>query len=152
MAKYECKICGYVFDEQQAGESFENLYSCPICDADRSGFKLIEEDEVKAEEEDGDDDFVFEEADEDIAKEETSNEEEAASEEAVESNINIEEEPYEEASGSENFSQDAAENNSTGSFADFLREKEKEKESELTSRNEFKDFIDEVLEENAESE
>ncbi len=149
MAKYECKICGYVFDEQQAGESFENLYSCPICDADRSGFKLIEEDEVKNEEEDGDDDFVFEEADEDIAEGEASKTEEAPASDSFELNT---EEPYEETVSSENNSFETAEENSSGSFADFLKEKEKEKESELTSRNEFKDFIDEVLEENAQEE
>ncbi len=146
MAKYECKICGYVFDEQQAGETFENLYSCPICDADRSGFKLIEEDEVKNEEEDGDDDFVFEEADEDIAEGEASKTEEAPAADSFELNT---EEPYEESVSSENDSSESAEENATGSFADFLKEKEKEKESELTSKNEFKDFIDEVLEENA---
>ena len=68
MAKYECKICGYVFDEQQAGETFDNLYSCPICDADKSAFELIEADENKEDEFDDGDDFVFEEADEETAE------------------------------------------------------------------------------------
>ena len=68
MAKYECKICGYVFDEQQAGESFDNLYSCPICDADKSAFELIEADENKEDGFDDEDDFVFEEADEETAE------------------------------------------------------------------------------------
>ena len=79
MAKYECKICGYVFDEQQAGETFDNLYSCPICDADKSAFSLIEADEntsEKTEDSDDDDDFIFEEADEteDTKESETSEE------------------------------------------------------------------------------
>ena len=68
MAKYECKICGYVFDEQQAGETFDNLYSCPICDADKSAFELIEADENKEDGFDDEDDFVFEEADEETAE------------------------------------------------------------------------------------
>ena len=63
MAKYECKVCGYVFDEQQAGESFDNLYSCPVCDASKIEFKIIEEEEVPQKEETTEegDDFVFEE-------------------------------------------------------------------------------------------
>ena len=69
MAKYECRVCGYVFDEQQAGESFDNVYSCPICDADKESFKVIEADDSdsdsKAEESTNEDDgdFFFEEAD-----------------------------------------------------------------------------------------
>ena len=139
MAKYECKICGYVFDEQQAGETFDNLYSCPICDADKSAFNLIEEDEdSKAETEDDDDDFVFEEADDEngTAKEESSEEAKA--------DDNKEDEEKAESS------EENKEENGSTSFADFLKEKES---SHLTA-SEFgsygrKDFIDEVLEENS---
>ena len=31
MAKYKCKICGYVFDEEKEGKSFDELDVCPIC-------------------------------------------------------------------------------------------------------------------------
>lgn len=31
MAKYKCKICGYVFDEEKEGKSFDELDVCPMC-------------------------------------------------------------------------------------------------------------------------
>ena len=77
MAKYECKICGYEFDEQQAGELFENLYSCPICDADKSCFVMTEGDpeekkeETEEEASEATDEFVFE----DVEEEKTETEE-----------------------------------------------------------------------------
>lgn len=65
MAKYRCDVCGYLFDEQQAGETFENIYSCPICDSDKDSFQCIEADpKTEENEEEEDDGFFFEEADE----------------------------------------------------------------------------------------
>ena len=40
MAKYRCDVCGYLFDEQQAGETFDNIYSCPICDSDKDSLAM----------------------------------------------------------------------------------------------------------------
>lgn len=77
MAKYECNKCHYLFDEQTAGESFDNLYSCPICDAGKECFILIEGDAEKTEvnnDDDSDKEFTFEEAEENEVTEESTNE------------------------------------------------------------------------------
>lgn len=152
MAKYECKICGYVFDEQQAGETFDNLYSCPICDADKSAFNLIEADEPAAEDTDDDDDFVFEEADEteEAAEPETSEEKPNPVYESLfttvsefsssDSMFSKTEEPKEETTEESNEEKNDESDGLTGSFADFLKERENEG---------HKDFIDEILEQNA---
>ncbi|MBN1644200.1 MAG: rubredoxin [Dehalococcoidales bacterium] len=53
MAKYECVICGYIYDPEKGdpdgkippGTSFENLpdnWTCPICGASKSEFKKVE--------------------------------------------------------------------------------------------------------------
>ena len=84
MAKYECKVCGYIYNEQHAGRTFDELTECPICnegkenfialDADNNPIELVKEEvketeefveEVKAE------DNFFEEAKEDAKDEET---------------------------------------------------------------------------------
>ncbi|VAX24928.1 Rubredoxin [hydrothermal vent metagenome] len=39
--KYECSICGYVYDEGEEGKSFEDLpddWTCPICGAGKEEF------------------------------------------------------------------------------------------------------------------
>ncbi len=59
MAKYECKVCGYIYNEQQAGRPFEELTECPICNEDKSNFKMLEEEEVFFEWADGDDDNII---------------------------------------------------------------------------------------------
>lgn len=46
MAKYECKVCSYIYNEQQAGRPFEELTECPICNEDKSNFVMLEEEEV----------------------------------------------------------------------------------------------------------
>ena len=77
MAKYECKVCGYIYNEQHASRSFEELSECPICNEGKENFVALDADnnpmedvkeEVKAE-----DDF-FTEAKQDevvVEKEET---------------------------------------------------------------------------------
>ena len=60
MAKYECKVCGYIYNEQHAGRTFDELTECPICnegkenfialDADNNPIELVKE-EVKETEE-----------------------------------------------------------------------------------------------------
>lgn len=50
MAKYKCKICGYIFDEEKEGKKFAELddnWSCPACTAPKHLFEKIQE--VKAE-------------------------------------------------------------------------------------------------------
>ena len=53
MKKYECEICGYVYDPEigddengiDAGTSFEELpedWVCPVCGAPKSDFSLLE--------------------------------------------------------------------------------------------------------------
>jgi rubredoxin len=49
MAKFECSVCGYIFDEQQAGMQFSEIDVCPICNESRDVFKRLEEEEVKSE-------------------------------------------------------------------------------------------------------
>ena len=54
MAKYECTICGYIYDPEQGdtdgnispGIPFEELpddWACPVCGASKSEFEKIEE-------------------------------------------------------------------------------------------------------------
>jgi rubredoxin len=54
MAKYECTVCGYIYDPAlgdpdgkiEPGTPFEKLpddWVCPICGADKSQFKKAEE-------------------------------------------------------------------------------------------------------------
>ena len=53
MQKYECQVCGYVYDPEQGddtsgiapGTSFGDLpddWICPVCGADKSQFSPIE--------------------------------------------------------------------------------------------------------------
>ena len=46
MKKYECTICGYIYDDAKESVKFEDLpddWTCPICGAPKSVFKKIEE-------------------------------------------------------------------------------------------------------------
>ena len=54
MKKYRCEVCGYVYDPAQGdeaadippGTAFEDLpddWVCPICGAEKSEFRLLEE-------------------------------------------------------------------------------------------------------------
>lgn len=68
MAKYECKVCGYIYNEQHAGRPFEELTECPICNEGKENFFAhgdagAEQPKVAepAVDIDEDDDFVFEE-------------------------------------------------------------------------------------------
>lgn len=31
MARYECSVCGYIFDEEKEGKAFSELERCPVC-------------------------------------------------------------------------------------------------------------------------
>lgn len=154
MAKYECRICGYVFDEQQAGESFDNVYSCPICDADKEGFKLIDGDETSTDAKldestsEEDDDFFFEEADgtieksSDFANENTAS---ADSENTFDKKEDAEAKSESNDAAADAEKEDIPESESAfNSFADFLKAKEENKDEHKPF--ETKDFIDEVLE------
>lgn len=44
MAKYKCSICGYVFDEEKEGKSFDKLSACPVCGHPADVFQRIGED------------------------------------------------------------------------------------------------------------
>lgn len=49
MAKYLCKVCGYIYDEAREGVLWEQLpadWKCPLCDSDKSYFQLVEESSV----------------------------------------------------------------------------------------------------------
>ncbi len=89
MAKYECRFCKYVFDEQTAGESIEDVYSCPVCDADKSYFQKISADEEEKETEEPDEELVFEEDKENL-NETGENNEEKPLEEVNEDNVSDE--------------------------------------------------------------
>lgn len=42
--KYECAVCGYVYDESEEGKSFEDLpddWTCPICGAGKEEFDEV---------------------------------------------------------------------------------------------------------------
>ncbi|MBD3212171.1 MAG: rubredoxin [Candidatus Lokiarchaeota archaeon] len=45
MAKWECLVCGYVYDEEEEGTPFEDLpedWVCPVCGAPKDQFEKIE--------------------------------------------------------------------------------------------------------------
>lgn len=44
MAKYECKVCGYIYNEQHAGRPFEELSECPICNESKANFIALDAD------------------------------------------------------------------------------------------------------------
>ncbi len=46
MAVYKCEVCGYLYDEEKEGIKWEDLpddYSCPVCGAVKSQFKIVKE-------------------------------------------------------------------------------------------------------------
>lgn len=47
MAVYVCKVCGYVFDEEKEGKSFDDLEVCPICKQPKDVFVKEEGPEIK---------------------------------------------------------------------------------------------------------
>lgn len=51
MAKYKCKICGYVFDEEKEGKSFEELDVCPVCKQPKDVMFLVNEGESTSQKE-----------------------------------------------------------------------------------------------------
>lgn len=45
MAKYECTVCGYIYDEEKEGVPWDQLpedWLCPDCDSDKSYFECAE--------------------------------------------------------------------------------------------------------------
>lgn len=50
MAQYKCSVCGYVFDEEKEGQSFDEFKECPMCRHPKDSFQKIDEKmDVKAE-------------------------------------------------------------------------------------------------------
>lgn len=47
MAVYVCKVCGYVFDEEKEGKSFDELEVCPICKKPKEVFIKQEQPEIR---------------------------------------------------------------------------------------------------------
>lgn len=43
MARYQCGICGYIFDEDAEEKEFSDLEKCPVCGASMDKFRLVEE-------------------------------------------------------------------------------------------------------------
>ena len=46
MARYRCKICGYIYDEEKEGVKFSDLpddWKCPLCKASKTSFEKITE-------------------------------------------------------------------------------------------------------------
>ncbi len=60
MAKYECKVCGYIYNEQHAGRPFAEITECPICNESKDNFFLLEGEEVVSEWKDEDEAEVVE--------------------------------------------------------------------------------------------
>ena len=51
MARYECSVCGYIYDEDQEGTAWEALpddWVCPQCGSDKSSFNRIEDETATA--------------------------------------------------------------------------------------------------------
>lgn len=49
MARYQCPMCGWVYDEEVEGQPFSSLDSCRMCGSPASGFIRIEDDAETAE-------------------------------------------------------------------------------------------------------
>ena len=50
MAKYKCKLCGHIYDEEKEKVKFTDLpddWKCPMCFAPKNLFELVEENEVE---------------------------------------------------------------------------------------------------------
>lgn len=43
MARYQCGICGYIFDEDAEEKEFSDLEKCPVCGGSMDKFRLVEE-------------------------------------------------------------------------------------------------------------
>ena len=46
MSKYECEVCGYIYDEEAEGTKWEDLaddWVCPDCAVGKDQFKVVEE-------------------------------------------------------------------------------------------------------------
>jgi rubredoxin len=46
MARYECTVCGYIYDEEKEGTPWNRLpedWVCPLCGSEKVYFKLVEE-------------------------------------------------------------------------------------------------------------
>ena len=44
MAKYKCKVCGYIYDEDKKGVKWEDLpetWRCPACGAVKAKFNKV---------------------------------------------------------------------------------------------------------------
>ena len=44
--KYECTLCGYIYDEEVEGVKWEDLpddWTCPLCGASKEDFQPFEE-------------------------------------------------------------------------------------------------------------
>ncbi len=65
--RYKCLLCGYIYDEEKEGKTFDQISACPVCGAPSSMFQLIEEEgnepDVSAavEEKAGEDSLAYEE-------------------------------------------------------------------------------------------
>lgn len=50
MAKWICTVCGYIYDEEEAGTAFEDLpddWLCPVCGADKEAFKKEDQNRIE---------------------------------------------------------------------------------------------------------
>lgn len=43
MAQYKCSVCGYVFDEEKEGQSFDEFRECPMCRHPKDSFQKMDE-------------------------------------------------------------------------------------------------------------
>jgi rubredoxin/mono/diheme cytochrome c family protein len=53
MARYECSVCGYVYDESKEGGSWDDLpddWTCPACGAAKSQFESVDDDQPQDDE------------------------------------------------------------------------------------------------------
>ncbi len=61
MARYQCTICGFIFDEEKEGRSFDQLDCCPACKFPRDRFVRLEEGEESREQGDEEEEEVLDE-------------------------------------------------------------------------------------------
>ena len=49
MAKYQCTVCGYIFDEAKEGKAFAELDACPVCGMPPEKFVKLEDEAPQTE-------------------------------------------------------------------------------------------------------
>ena len=62
MGKYQCTVCGWIFDEEKEGYPFSELKECPLCKAGPDRFEIFKEESEETSDDDGESDIAYDKA------------------------------------------------------------------------------------------